>query len=153
MIQALRNAMTLPDLRRKLLSTLLLLVVYRLASHVPVPGVNQEALQQLLTEAVRRRRRPRSTAITRLKGQHKPLNCHSTSSNLKQRAHNAAHHPIEERVSFYVHRYPGHLTTPVYRKQTPHRDAPLRWLTERREVVFANQTPGSPPHLNGIKRM
>ena len=49
MIQALRNAMTLPDLRRKLLYTLLILIVYRLASHVPVPGVDQAALQQLLT--------------------------------------------------------------------------------------------------------
>jgi preprotein translocase subunit SecY len=48
MIQALRNAMTLPDLRRKLLYTLLILVIYRLAAHVPVPGVNQAALQQLL---------------------------------------------------------------------------------------------------------
>lgn len=48
MIQALRNAMTLPDLRRKLLYTLLILVVYRLAAHVPVPGVDQAALQQLL---------------------------------------------------------------------------------------------------------
>lgn len=48
MIKALRNAMTLPDLRRKLLYTLLILVVYRLAAHVPVPGVDQAALQQLL---------------------------------------------------------------------------------------------------------
>ena len=48
MIQALRNAMALPDLRRKLLYTLLILVIYRLAAHVPVPGVDQEALQQLL---------------------------------------------------------------------------------------------------------
>jgi preprotein translocase subunit SecY len=48
MIQALRNAMNLPDLRRKLLYTLLILIVYRLASHVPVPGVDQAALQQLL---------------------------------------------------------------------------------------------------------
>jgi len=48
MIQALRNAMTLPDLRRKLLYTLLILVVYRLAAHVPVPGVDQVALQKLL---------------------------------------------------------------------------------------------------------
>jgi len=48
MIQALRNAMALPDLRRKLLYTLLILVVYRLAAHVPVPGVDQAALQQLL---------------------------------------------------------------------------------------------------------
>jgi preprotein translocase subunit SecY len=48
MIKALRNAMTLPDLRRKLLYTLLILVVYRAAAHVPVPGVNQAALAQLL---------------------------------------------------------------------------------------------------------
>ncbi|HET92409.1 MAG TPA: preprotein translocase subunit SecY [Chloroflexi bacterium] len=48
MIQALQNAMALPDLRRKLLYTLLILVIYRLAAHVPVPGVNQAALQQLL---------------------------------------------------------------------------------------------------------
>jgi preprotein translocase subunit SecY len=48
MIQALRNAMTLPDLRRKLLYTLLILVIYRMAAHVPVPGVDQAALQQLL---------------------------------------------------------------------------------------------------------
>ncbi|NLE46659.1 MAG: preprotein translocase subunit SecY, partial [Chloroflexi bacterium] len=48
MIQALRNAMALPDLRRKLLYTLLILIVYRLASHVPVPGVDQGALRQVL---------------------------------------------------------------------------------------------------------
>jgi len=48
MIQALRNAMTLPDLRRKMLYTLLILIIYRLAAHVPVPGVDQAALQQLL---------------------------------------------------------------------------------------------------------
>jgi len=48
MIQALRNAMALPDLRRKLLYTLLVLIIYRLAAHVPVPGVDQGALQQLL---------------------------------------------------------------------------------------------------------
>jgi len=48
MIQALRNAMVLPDLRRKLLYTLLILVVYRLAAHVPVPGVDHAALEQLL---------------------------------------------------------------------------------------------------------
>jgi preprotein translocase subunit SecY len=40
--------MALPDLRRKLLYTLLILVIYRLAAHVPVPGVDQEALQQLM---------------------------------------------------------------------------------------------------------
>lgn len=48
MIQAFRNALALPDLRRKLLYTLIILIVYRLAAHVPVPGVDQGALQQLL---------------------------------------------------------------------------------------------------------
>jgi preprotein translocase subunit SecY len=49
MIQALRNAVTLPDLRRKLLYTLLILIIYRLAVvMLPVPGVDQEALRQFL---------------------------------------------------------------------------------------------------------
>src|SRR4030042_2878152 len=48
MIQAVRNAFNLPDLRRKILYTVLIMAIYRLASHVPVPGVNQEALKQLL---------------------------------------------------------------------------------------------------------
>ncbi len=48
MIQAVRNAFTLPDLRRKLLFTLAILIIYRLAAHVPVPGVNQTALKNLL---------------------------------------------------------------------------------------------------------
>lgn len=47
MIQALRNALSLPDLRRKLFYTLLILAIYRLATHVPVPGVNQEALASI----------------------------------------------------------------------------------------------------------
>jgi preprotein translocase subunit SecY len=47
MIQAMRDAFVLPDLRKKILFTFLILVVYRLGAHVPVPGVNLEALQQL----------------------------------------------------------------------------------------------------------
>jgi preprotein translocase subunit SecY len=50
MIQALRNAVTLPDLRRKLLYTLLILIIYRMAAHVPVPGVDQEALANFLAQ-------------------------------------------------------------------------------------------------------
>jgi preprotein translocase subunit SecY len=48
MIQAVRNAFGLPDVRRKILFTLLILAIYRLAAHVPVPGVDHEALNQLL---------------------------------------------------------------------------------------------------------
>ncbi len=44
MLEAVRNAFRLPDLRRKLLITLGILVVYRLASHIPVPGVDRAAL-------------------------------------------------------------------------------------------------------------
>ena len=47
MIQAVRSAFALPDLRKKILITFLILAIYRLFAHVPVPGVNSEALTQL----------------------------------------------------------------------------------------------------------
>jgi preprotein translocase subunit SecY len=40
---------TAPDIRRKLLITVALLVLYRFVSHIPVPGVNREAVEQLFT--------------------------------------------------------------------------------------------------------
>ena len=49
MIQAVRNALSLPDLRRKIFFTFFILLVYRAAAHVPVPGVDQEALQSFMT--------------------------------------------------------------------------------------------------------
>jgi preprotein translocase subunit SecY len=48
MIEALRNAFRLPDLRNKLLLTGLILVIYQFAAHVPVVGVNSGALQALV---------------------------------------------------------------------------------------------------------
>lgn len=47
MIDALKNAMQLPDLRKKILFTLGILVVYRLAAHIPVPGVDPQAMDTL----------------------------------------------------------------------------------------------------------
>lgn len=47
MIEAARNAFRLPDLRKKILFTLFILVIYRLAAHIPVPGVNRDALAAL----------------------------------------------------------------------------------------------------------
>jgi preprotein translocase subunit SecY len=47
MIQAIRNAFVLPDLRKKILFTFLILAIYRLACHVPVPGVNAGVLKQV----------------------------------------------------------------------------------------------------------
>lgn len=48
MIEALRNAFRLPDLRNKLLLTGLILVIYQFAAHVPVVGVDSRALQSLI---------------------------------------------------------------------------------------------------------
>jgi len=48
MLEAIRNAFALPDLRRKIVFTLLILVAYRAAAHVPIPGVDSVALQQFL---------------------------------------------------------------------------------------------------------
>lgn len=48
MIQAAVNAFNVPDLRRKLIFTLGLLVVFRFAAHVPVPYVNHNALTNVL---------------------------------------------------------------------------------------------------------
>ncbi len=48
MLDALRNAWRLPDVRNKLLITGLILVIYQFGAHVPVVGVNKSALEQLL---------------------------------------------------------------------------------------------------------
>ncbi|HDN79349.1 MAG: preprotein translocase subunit SecY [Chloroflexi bacterium] len=47
MLEAMRNAFRLPDLRRRLLFTLGVLIIYRLVAHIPVPGVDAEALRKL----------------------------------------------------------------------------------------------------------
>ncbi len=47
LIQALFDAFSLPDLRRRLLFTVGMLVVFRFIAHVPMPGVDLAALQQL----------------------------------------------------------------------------------------------------------
>jgi preprotein translocase subunit SecY len=48
MIQAVKNALSLPDLRKKVIFTFLVLFIYRAAAHVPVAGVDQEALRSFL---------------------------------------------------------------------------------------------------------
>jgi preprotein translocase subunit SecY len=50
MLQGVVNAFKLPDLRRKLLITFLILVIYRLAAHVPLPNINRTVLQQIAQE-------------------------------------------------------------------------------------------------------
>lgn len=51
MIEALRNAFKLPDLRRRMLYTVLILVIYRMASNIPVPGVDRQALAAFFSSA------------------------------------------------------------------------------------------------------
>lgn len=48
MLEAFVSAFKLPDLRRKLLFTLGILVIFRFVATIPVPGVDQAALRQLL---------------------------------------------------------------------------------------------------------
>jgi preprotein translocase subunit SecY len=44
----LRYLWSAPDIRRKLLVTIGILTIYRFAAHVPVPGVDRAAIQQIL---------------------------------------------------------------------------------------------------------
>lgn len=47
MFKILRNAWKIPDLRKRIMYTILLLLVFRLGSFIPVPGMNPEALRQM----------------------------------------------------------------------------------------------------------
>uniref|UniRef100_A0A7C4UH86 Protein translocase subunit SecY n=1 Tax=candidate division WOR-3 bacterium TaxID=2052148 RepID=A0A7C4UH86_UNCW3 len=44
MIKAFGDVWKIPDLRKKILFTLVILIVYRIGSHIPCPGVNTKAL-------------------------------------------------------------------------------------------------------------
>lgn len=48
-IDGLRESFRLPDLRRRILITLLILIVYRFAANIPVPGIDRLALEQALS--------------------------------------------------------------------------------------------------------
>ncbi|HKO85842.1 MAG TPA: preprotein translocase subunit SecY [Actinomycetota bacterium] len=48
MLSAFRNAFKIPELRGKILFTMAIIAVYRLGSHLPVPGVDFNAVQNYL---------------------------------------------------------------------------------------------------------
>jgi preprotein translocase subunit SecY len=50
-LSSLRNMFKVPDLRNKILFTLMMLALYRFGSHVPTPGIDFEAVQQLEEQA------------------------------------------------------------------------------------------------------
>ena len=47
LLQAMFDAFSLPDLRRRILLTLGILIVFRFVAHMPLPGVDPDALQEL----------------------------------------------------------------------------------------------------------
>jgi len=51
MLGSLRNMFRVPDLRNKILFTLFVIVLYRFGSHVPVPGIDFTAVQELEDQA------------------------------------------------------------------------------------------------------
>ncbi|MDR1101214.1 MAG: preprotein translocase subunit SecY [Clostridiales bacterium] len=48
MLQTLKNAWKIPELRRKIFYTVMLIIVFRLGTFIPVPYLSQETMQQLL---------------------------------------------------------------------------------------------------------
>jgi len=50
LLQAMFDAFSLPDLRRRILITLGILAIFRFVAHVPLPGVDPEALEQLFAQ-------------------------------------------------------------------------------------------------------
>ena len=51
MLDSLKNIFAVADLRKRVLFTLGLLAVYRIGSKIPTPGINAEALKQLMQSA------------------------------------------------------------------------------------------------------
>ncbi len=49
MLKTIRNAFRVPDLRKKLLFTLMIIVVFRIGSVIPVPFLDMEALKQAMS--------------------------------------------------------------------------------------------------------
>jgi preprotein translocase subunit SecY len=47
MLQTLRNAFKVPELKKKILWTILLVAVFRMGSHIPLPGINSDYLKSL----------------------------------------------------------------------------------------------------------
>jgi len=48
MLETLRNAWKIPDLRKKILFTVVMLLIYRVGSHIPNPGVDAKVFSDLL---------------------------------------------------------------------------------------------------------
>jgi len=49
MLEALRNAWKIPDLRKRIKFTLLMLLIFRIGSYVPVPGIDPSVVKELVS--------------------------------------------------------------------------------------------------------
>lgn len=49
MISTINSAWKIPDLRKKMIYTLLMLAIFRLGSNIPVPGIDREILKQMFS--------------------------------------------------------------------------------------------------------
>ncbi|WP_069650755.1 preprotein translocase subunit SecY [Caloranaerobacter ferrireducens] len=47
MLTTLRNAWKIPDLRKRMLFTLLMLVIFRLGANIPVPGIDKQVIAEM----------------------------------------------------------------------------------------------------------
>jgi preprotein translocase subunit SecY len=52
LLKNFKNIFVIPDLRRKVMFTLGVLAVYRFGAHIPIPGVNTDALKALLNTRI-----------------------------------------------------------------------------------------------------
>lgn len=55
MIRGFQSVFKIPELKQRIIFTLLILVVYRIGGHIPVPGINSEALLAFFSEAAQGR--------------------------------------------------------------------------------------------------
>ncbi|RMF58988.1 MAG: preprotein translocase subunit SecY [Calditrichaeota bacterium] len=55
MIQSFQSIFKIPELKQRIIFTLVILVVYRIGGHVPIPGVNSQALIAFFDEAAQGR--------------------------------------------------------------------------------------------------
>ena len=50
MLTTIRNAWKIPELRRKLLFTLVIILLYRIGNVIPVPGVNVQQMSLMFSQ-------------------------------------------------------------------------------------------------------
>lgn len=54
MFQTIKNALKTPEIRKRLMYTLLLIVLFRLGCYITVPGIDTIALSELTSSATRK---------------------------------------------------------------------------------------------------